>query len=72
MGEFNAAAFDEACKEAGLKFSAVARKLNMSDNTLRNKRKGRSEWTRSEMNAAKDVLSLTKSRFEKIFCFISR
>ena len=72
IGEFNQAEFDTACKDSGMKYSAIALKIGMTDNTFRNKRKGRSEWKRSEIQRVSSVLNLTKAQSDKIFCLAGR
>lgn len=72
MGEFNIEAFDQLCKDSGYKFGKLAEMMGMPDSTFRNKRKGKSEWTRSEMSKARTVLKMDAPTFNKIFCFVSR
>lgn len=72
VGEFKQVEFDAACKDSGMKYSAIASKLGMTDNTFRNKRKGRSEWKRSEIQRVVAILNLTKAQSDKIFCLEGR
>lgn len=72
VGEFNQVEFDTVCKDSGMKFSAIATKIGMTDNTFRNKRKGRSEWKRSEIQRVSALLNLTKAQSDKIFCLEGR
>ena len=58
---------EAAIKESGIKYSAIAKKLNIADTSFRNKRKGLTEFTQTEISAFCDLLGLSDELRNQIF-----
>ena len=64
---FDKKAFDTAIKQRGLKFTAIAGMLGVSDTTFRNKRNGATDFSLTEITTLTDVLNLTLAERNRIF-----
>lgn len=64
---FNANAMKSVIEKRGLKYSTIAKELGVSDASLRNKRKGITEFTQSEISAFCDFLRLSEEERNNIF-----
>ena len=58
---------EAAIKESGIKYSAIAKKLNIADTSFRNKRKGLTEFTQTEISAFCELLGLSDEMRNQIF-----
>lgn len=58
---------ESAIQESGIKYSAIARKLNIAESSFRNKRKGITEFTQTEISAFCELLGLSDETRNKIF-----
>ena len=64
---FDKKAFDAAVEKRGMKFTAIAGMLGISDTTFRNKRNGATDFSLTEITTLSDVLNLTFAERNRIF-----
>lgn len=64
---FDDKAFDEIVASKGIKFSAIAKRLGIADSSLRNKRKGKSEFTQTQISEFCSFLGLSNDERNRIF-----
>lgn len=64
---FNAQAMEAVINNRGIKYGTLARHLEMSETSFRNKRKGITEFTQSEISAFCDYLRLSETERNDIF-----
>ncbi len=64
---FNADAMETVINNRGVKYKTIAEHLDMSDNSFRNKRKGITEFTQSEISAFCEYFRLSDAERNNIF-----
>lgn len=64
---FDDKAFEDIVAAKGIKYSAIAKRLGIADSSLRNKRKGKSEFTQTQISEVCSFLGLSNEERNSIF-----
>lgn len=64
---YNKILLEEFCRKSGLKYSAIAQKLGISQTSFRNKRLGVYDFTQSEISKLSEILKLSQKNMVDIF-----
>lgn len=64
---FDPKAFEDIVASHGIKYSAIAKRLKIAESSLRNKRKGKSEFTQTQISEFCTFLGLSNDERNRIF-----